>query len=238
MKHPFLGLFLLFAGSCIAAQSEPADSLSSSKITSDSALQSVNTAHPLPFKAGDALSIVTYPDTNAFPKGFYPIDGDGYVDFPIIGYLQVTKLSAEELTKLLAEKYVDYMRYPLMTIRPVIRITFSGGFFKPGLYWVNPNASLWEALQFAGGAQRMDGYKKMKWERNNTMVNDNLAPFLQDGKSLYQIGFVSGDQITILQQPFRTKWDVFRGDVIPLITSSLSIVISALTLYYTSQYRR
>jgi len=196
-------------------------------------------AHPLPFQAGDALEIRTYPDTTAFPRGFYPIDGEGFVDFPIIGYVKVTTLSADALTKMLAEKYVDYMRYPTMSVRPVMRITFQGGFMRPGLYWINPNATLWEALQMTGGTQRMDGCQKIKWERSGKVVSDKLIVTLEDGKSLYQIGFKSGDQITVLQQPYRTKWEMFRGDVIPLISTSLSLVISALTLYFTAQrYQR
>lgn len=195
----------------------------------------VASTHPLPFQAGDALEIRTYPDTTAFPRGFYPIDGEGFVDFPIIGYVKVTGMSADVLTKMLAEKYVDYMRYPLMTIRPVMRITFQGGFVQPGLFWVNPSATLWEALQMTGGTQRMDGVKKLKWERSGKVVSDTLTVALEDGKSLYQIGFKTGDQITVLQQPYRTRWDVFRGDVIPLITASLALVISALTLYTNAQ---
>lgn len=195
----------------------------------------VDSAHPSPFRAGDALEITTYPDTVAFPSGFYPIDGDGYTDFPIIGYTKVTEMSVSTLTTYLAEKYVDYMRYPTMSVRPMIRVTLQGGFFQPGLYWVSPNASLWDALKVAGGTQRTDGCRKLKWERDNKVVSNNLVPFLESGQSLYQIGFQSGDQITVLQQQYRTKWDIFRGDVIPLLTTAASITISIMTLAYLIQ---
>ena len=109
---------------------------------------------------------------------------------------------------------------------------------RPGLYWVNPNATLWEAVQLTGGTQRMDGCKKLKWERSGAIVKSDLTTVLEEGQSLYQIGFKTGDQVTVLQQPYRTKWEVFRGDVIPLITTSVSLVISAMIMYYTSQYRR
>ena len=189
----------------------------------------------LRFVPGDALLVSTWPDSAGFPRGFYPIDGDGYVDFPIVGYLKVTDKSPEALSKILSEKYVDFMRYPHMSIRPMLRVSLSGGFYRPGLYWINPHASLWDAVRTAGGTQRLDGFKKMKWERDGGVVKENLVPLLQEGKSLYQIGFKSGDQITVLQQPLRTGWEVFRTDVLPMISFSISTAISVFTLYNTMQ---
>lgn len=209
-----------------------------SPIVKSTPVLAAGSTRPLPFKAGDALEVTAYPDSQGFPAGLYTIDGEGYVDLPIIGYLNVTGMTAHELEKLLANKYIDYMRYPLLKIRPRIRVTFNGGFFRPGLYWVDPHATLWDALHVAGGTQRMDGVKKLRWERSGKVVSNTLAVTLQEGKSLYQIGFKTGDQITVLQQPYRTRWDVFRGDVIPLVTTSLSLIISAFTLYYTAQRYR
>ncbi len=186
---------------------------------------------PLPFKPGDALEIITYPDTGAFPTGFYPIDGEGFVDFPIIGYIKVTNMSSDALAKLLAEKYVDFMRYPHMKVRPVIRIALNGGFYRPGLYWINPHASLWEAIQMAGGPQRPDGFKKLKWERNNEVFKQNLAPVIQEGKSLYQIGFTTGDQLTVIQQPQRTGWELFKTEILPMLTFSITTAVSIFTVY-------
>lgn len=193
----------------------------------------------LSFSPGEALHISTWPDTGAFPEGVYLIDGEGYVNFPIIGFVKVTEFTPDSLAKFLAEKYVDFMRYPHMTIRPLIRIAFNGGFYKPGLYWVDPRYSLWEALQLAGGVTRTDGFKKLKWERGGTVLTKDLTPLLEEGKSLYQIGFKSGDQITIVQTPHREGWELFKADVLPIITLSVSTIISVLSIYNTLMiYRR
>jgi protein involved in polysaccharide export with SLBB domain len=228
MLNCFFILIISFRASSEGAQSQVLTATANSMQTLG------DSTHPLPFKAGDALEIIPYPDT-AFPAGHYPIDGEGYVDFPIIGYVKVTTMSPDMLAKLLAERYVDYMRYPLMTIRPVIRVTFNGGFYKPGDYWIDPHASLWQAIQIAGGTLRSDGYKKLQWERSNVILKKNLSLILEEGKSLYQIGFQTGDQITIIQQPLRTKWEVISSDIIPLLITSISIIISAFALYNTSQ---
>jgi len=194
-------------------------------------LQSDKNVRPLPFKSGDGLEILAFPDTGGFPSGFYPIDGEGYVDFPIIGYIKVIELSADTLAKILAEKYIDFMRYPYMRIRPAIRVSLNGGFYRPGLYWIDPHATLWEAIQTAGGTLRADGFRKLKWERNSLVLNDHLTPIIQEGKSLYQIGLQSGDQITIIQRPQQTNWDVFRSDILPVLTMTISTVVSAFTVY-------
>jgi protein involved in polysaccharide export with SLBB domain len=197
------------------------------------ATDSGNAARPLPFKAGDALGIITYPDSATFPAGIYPIDGEGYVDFPLLGYVKVTTLTADSLGTLLSKRYVEFMRYPHMRIRPLVRIAFNGGFHQPGLFWVDPHASLWEALREAGGTQRWDGFGKIKWERNNLVLQENVVPVLEEGKSLYQIGFKTGDQLTVIQRPARTGWEIFRMDVLPLITTTVTVTASLFTIYNT-----
>jgi len=204
---------------------------STSKKGADAPSLSNDAVRPLPFRPGDALQVVTYPDTTAFPSGFYPIDGEGYCDFPIIGYMKVTEKSADDLAKTLSEKYVDFMRFPHIKIRPMIRVALNGGFYRPGLYWINPHATLWEAVQTAGGTQRRDGFEKVKWERDRTVVTEDLVPLLEQGKSLYQLGFKTGDQITVLRQPDKSGWEVFTTDVLPVVTFAITTAVSVLTVY-------
>ena len=70
------------------------------------------------------------------------------------------------------------MSYPHMSIRPMVRISFTGGFYQPGLMWVDPHSSMWEALQVAGGPQRKDGMEKIKWDDQYNVklldVDENL----------------------------------------------------------------
>ena len=228
MKRLFIAIIPFLTVSFSVSGQTPADSAVATKPGTATLTSGVR---PLPFKPGDALEIITYPDTGSFPSGFYPIDGEGYVDFPILGYIKVTNMSSEALAKLLAEKYIDFMRYPYMRIRPVIRIALNGGFYRPGLYWVDPHATLWEAIKMAGGPQRPDGFSKLKWERNNTVYKKNLAPVIQEGKSLYQIGFLTGDQLTVIQQPQRTGWEVFKSEVLPMLTFSISTAVSVFSVY-------
>ncbi len=234
---PFSGL-LVFSFFCLSHAQSPEGDPGGQIPDSASSGEGVRAFHPLPFRAGDALEIVTYPDSGGIPAGVYSIDGDGFADFPIIGYVKVVDYTPESLAELLSGKYVDFMRYPYMSIRPLIRVALNGGFYRPGLYWIDPHVTLWETVQTAGGTQRRDGFEKLSWERDNAVVKENLVPLLQDGKSLYQIGFKTGDQLTVQQQPELTRWQAFRENIFPIMTFVLSTGISLITLYNTLELNR
>lgn len=195
---------------------------------------SINTAvRCLPFQPGDALLVTIYPDSATFPAGLYPIDGEGYADLPKLGYVKVTNITAEQLEDTLKNTFAEFMRYPLIKVRPLFRLIFIGGFQRPGLYWVDPHWTFSQTLQLAGNTVRPDGVKKMIWERNRVPISRDLIPMIQSGSSLYQLGLKSGDQITVSARPPRSGWDVFRTDVLPVITVSLSTVVTAATVYQT-----
>jgi protein involved in polysaccharide export with SLBB domain len=189
--------------------------------------------HPLPFLAGDALQITVFPDSTSIPSGIYPIDGNGYIDLPVIGYLKVTGMSTTVLADTLRATFAEFLRYPFIKIRPLTRITFMGGFRRPGDYWIDPHSSLWQAVQMAGNTTRSDGLKKMKWERDKKFVSENLLPFFQSGQSLYQIGFRSGDQMFVTHRGERTGWEVFRVEVLPMLTFTMSTALTAASVYQT-----
>jgi protein involved in polysaccharide export with SLBB domain len=186
----------------------------------------------LQFKPGNALKISVYPDSGAFPGGVYPIDSRGMVDLPIIGYLKVIDMSPRQIELLLTEKYSTYLPRPNISVRPVYRISLLGGFLRPGLYWVDPRASLWSAVEKAGGPQREDGIGKIQWVRGSKIVTKNIVPFFQSGASLYSIGFESGDQLCVTPRPRRQVMENIQTNVLPFLT----ILLTTASVYATYQF--
>ena len=186
----------------------------------------------LQFKTGDAVRIIVYPDSMGFPGGIYPIDSHGFVDLPIIGYLRVIDMSPEQIEKLLTEKYSAYLPRPNIAVRPAYRISLLGGFLKPGLYWVNPRESLWDAVEKAGGTQREDGIRKIKWERDAKIIKKTIIPEYQSGASLYSIGFKSGDQLRVTARPRQQFLESFQTNIMPFFT----IILSAASVYAMYNY--
>ncbi|NLE02786.1 MAG: hypothetical protein GX640_23210 [Fibrobacter sp.] len=189
------------------------------------------------FHPGDAIRISVTPDTG-FPNGIYPVDGDGFVDLPMIGPVQVTKVDKSTFEKKVDSAYIPLLRYSSVQVRRVMSIGFQGGFLRPGVYWVSPGATLWQALSMSGGTVRSDGVKRLKWERSGKKIEQDLPSMLQEKKSITELGFKSGDIIRVVNRPEKTGWDVFKQEVLPLITLGLSSAMTAITLYDWYRGRR
>src|SRR5512133_1770632 len=106
------------------------------------------------FIQGEAIKISVYPDSTIFLNGFYHIDNEYRIDLPILGLVSLRNRSRADFISLLKKEYSDYLRYPNINVTPYMRVSFFGGFYRPGLYWVEPRSTLWDAVQMAGGVAR------------------------------------------------------------------------------------
>lgn len=182
------------------------------------------TSGSLPFVPGDGIFVNTFPDSNSFLNRIFPIDDRGYAEFPIVGKVNVSKMSEKQLVDFIKQTFKNYLRYPNIYVKPVVRISMLGGFQRPGLYYVDINNSLWDAVYKAGGAVLEDGIYEMHWERNEDEKSDEVTKLFESGISLRAMGFRSGDQVWTPSPQARTIWDTI-GDVMPILTFASSIFI-------------
>ena len=190
---------------------------------------------------GEAIRIYAYPDSASFVNGFYPIDGEGRIYLPLIGKMDVSTMSEKAFLDTLKAVYINYLRYPNLQVRHLIRISLLGGYQRPGLYYIDPDFSIWDAVFLTGGTTREDGLKRMKWERDRQIVAEDIIPYYQSGQSLSSIGFQSGDQLWTPVEPKRNWYDVVIRDVLlsqifPIVTTSASLYISYI-MYQTYRNR-
>ncbi len=181
------------------------------------------------FNAGDGLRITVPLDSTSFINGIYPIDGDGNIFLPIIGQYNVTSKSPEEFNIFLKSAYEQYLHYPEIQVTPLIRVGVLGGFNQSGMYYVEPQSSMWDLISMAGGTVHERGLKKMTWERDRKVLNKNLIPYLESGKSLQAIGFKSGDQIWTPSDN-RSFREVLVRDILPVATFFLSFYVGIMTI--------
>jgi protein involved in polysaccharide export with SLBB domain len=177
-----------------------------------------------PFRPGDAVQISVYPDSTSFLHRIFPIDGEGYIFLPIVGKKRIIGMTQSQFIEYLEQDFEAYLKTPNIQIRPLIRASALGGFARPNLYYIDPNATLWDLVQMAGGTVTEDGLKKMKWERNGKEFNFDLLSSYQAGRSLTQMGFRSGDQIWTPSLGKPSMW----SKMLPII----SVGVSFITLYY------
>jgi protein involved in polysaccharide export with SLBB domain len=188
-----------------------------------------------PFLRGDAVRISVYPDTALFVNGTYRIDDDGFVALPIVGRMRIDSLTTGQFESFLDTAYMRYLRYPAVEARPLMRLALLGGFQKPGLYYVSPRASLWEAVAQAGGPIREDGLKKLRWEREGKLLRGGLLSALEAGTSLAAFGVRSGDQLWVTHIQKRDGWDILTSEVLPIVSISISAATAFGTLYFAYQ---
>lgn len=95
----------------------------------------------------------------------YLIDKDGEIDFPVIGKVKISGLSADEVRILLRKKLEDYLKDPIINIRlQNFTVTILGEVKRPGTYPVNgERITILEALGLAGDLG-------VKGVRDNVMV--------------------------------------------------------------------
>jgi protein involved in polysaccharide export with SLBB domain len=199
----------------------------SREITRQSAL--THTLEGNRFIAGDALKIFIPLDTASFLNGTYPIDYSGFVVLPVAGRVKVTDLSPAEFTAYIQKTFEQYIRYPEVMVIPLIRVSLLGGFKMPGMYYVEPQRSVWDLISMAGGTNHERGLRKLVWERDRRVIRNNLIPCLESGESLSMLGFRSGDQIWTPTEN-RNIREILVREVLPFATFALSLYLGIMTL--------
>lgn len=182
------------------------------------------------FIAGDAVAISTLPDSLSFLNNIFPIDDRGFVELPIYGKAKITHMTVEEFEKFIRENFKDYLRFPDIKAKPMIRLSVLGGVARPGLYYFDSNHSLWEIIYEVGGTLNEDGLKQMRWERSGKTVEGDLVPHIQTGISLRDLGFRTGDQIWV-RSPQRPGFAERARGYLSFIAAAASIVTVYITYY-------
>ena len=95
----------------------------------------------------------------------YLVDKDGEIDFPVIGKIKISGLSAEEVRVLLRNELSGYLKDPIINIRlRNFTVTVLGQVNRPGTYPVQgERITILEALGYAGDLN-------VKGVRDNVMV--------------------------------------------------------------------
>ncbi len=185
-------------------------------------------------RPGDAIQILVYPDTSSFLHNVFRVDGEGNIFLPIVGKVRVTDMSEQEFIQFIKDNFSNYLKGPNLQVKHLIGVSLLGGFIRPGLYYVDQNLTLWQLLQMAGGTVHENGLKTMKWERNKKVINDDLVPYFQSGRSLQNLGMKSGDQIWTKTPGQPDIWQKSTQIVLPFVSVAVSVYTLYLTYYLIS----
>ena len=164
---------------------------------------------------GDILSIVLigYPDiapltagnqSNPYAAG-YPVDQQGFIQFPLVGRVKATGLSVPQFTANLRSQLQRYLKYSDPQVKVINyrgnKFFIDGEVKQPGEFAIaDVPVSLYGAISMAGGATPTGDSNNVVLNRKGTSYNIGLQSLRQMGASANQIYLQDGDSIHVNSQ--------------------------------------
>ncbi|WP_350560593.1 polysaccharide biosynthesis/export family protein [Psychrobacter sp. CAL346-MNA-CIBAN-0220] len=156
---------------------------------------------------GDVLSImlIGYPDITPAATAGFPVDQQGYVQFPLIGRIKASGISVPQFTTNLRSKLQRYLKYS----DPQVKITeyrgnkffIDGDVKQPGEFAItDAPVSLYSAISMAGGATLTGDSDNIVLNRKGISYPLGLQSLREIGSSANQIYLQNGDSIHVNSQ--------------------------------------
>jgi len=164
------------------------------------------------------------------------IDNDGTIQFPLIGSVQVSGTTTEQLRAYLEQALAPYVKEPKVTVQVVftgsIRYYLLGEFTSPGLKYSDRPLRLLEAMSLAGSVSLERASLRSAYVvRNGKRLPVNFLRLIRAGDLAQNIALRSGDVILI---PDNTSEQAFvfggsagsnpRGGAVQFVNGRLTLL--------------
>lgn len=156
---------------------------------------------------GDVLSIMLtgYPDITPPSTAGFPVDQQGFVQFPLIGRIKASGISVPQFTANLRGQLQRYLKYsdPQVKIAEYRGNKFfiDGDVKQPGEFAIaDAPVSLYGALSMAGGTETTGDSNNIILNRNGKSYSLGLQSLQQLGSSGNQIYLQNGDSVHVNSQ--------------------------------------
>ncbi len=193
-------------------------------------VQSVN-AEALPFLTPSEDSRSLNDNRSPYEKG-YLVDKFGNIEMLLIGKIQVSGLTLQEVRELLRTKFKEYIDNPLVSVkRYEFKFTVLGEFNKPGTYSLTQErVTLTDAIGLAGDLTSYGNRTNIKIMRVNereskTIMVDMTSNDAFDPEKMF---LKPGDVIYV--EPIRRKALANISPALTTITSIVSVTILMITV--------
>ena len=161
---------------------------------------------------GDILSIVLigYPDiapltagnqSNPYAAG-YPVDQQGFIQFPLVGRIKASGMSVPQFTASLRSQLQRYLKYSDPQVKIINyrgnKFFIDGEVKQPGEFNIaDTPISLYGAISMAGGATPTGDSNNIVLNRKGVTYNIGLQSLRQMGSSANSIYVQDGDSIHV-----------------------------------------
>ncbi len=189
-------------------------------------------------RPGDKVTIEVF--TSAGEKvdvvaGERILDRNGDVYLPYVGTVRASGLDQNSLREVLVTGYGSFYADPVVNVKVLLRVNVTGAIPRPGQYFMDPTATLLDALAAAGGANieyATVGSMIPGDPRNVQLVREGMRQILnfhptQITDETLHLRIRSGDWIHVPAENKTAVRDqvLFWGGLISLASSTISLVI-------------
>ena len=189
-------------------------------------------------RPGDRVTIEVF--TSAGEKvdvvaGERILDRNGDVYLPYLGTIHADGLDQNSLRELLVAGFAGFYAEPVVNVKVQLRVNVTGAVPKPGQYFLDPTATLLDALSSAGGANTefaVTGNMIPGDAKNIQLVRDGVRQVLnfhpaEISDETLQLRIRSGDWLHVPSENKTAVRDqvLFWGGLVSLASSTISLVI-------------
>lgn len=182
---------------------------------------------------GDILSIILvgYPDITTAGASGYPVDQQGFIQFPLIGRIKASGISVPQFTANLRSQLQRYLKYSDPQVKVINyrgnKFFIDGEVKQPGEFNIaDAPISLYGAISMAGGATPSGDSNNIVLNRKGVTYNIGLQSLRQMGSSANNIYVQDGDSIHVNSQS-RNKVYVLgefgKVEPVPILEQGLSL---------------
>lgn len=181
----------------------------------------------------DILSIILvgYPDITAAGATGYPVDQQGFIQFPLIGRIKASGMSVPQFTANLRGQLQRYLKYPDPQVKVIEyrgnKFFIDGEVSKSGEFnLADTPVSLYSAISMAGGATATGDSDNIVLNRGGVSYDIGLQTLREMGSSANQIYIKNGDSIHVNSQS-RNKIYVLgefgKVEPVPILEQGISL---------------
>ena len=148
------------------------------------------------------------------------------LELPQVGAVALAGVLRSELKGRVETHLAQYLRDPVVTVRPLIRILVEGDVARPGFYAAGPQQPLSDVITAAGGFTQRAKASAIRVERGSDRIWSGapLQQALGQGYSLDQLNLRAGDRLLV-----PTRGDAERTLRILGVVITIPIAIYSLT---------
>lgn len=157
----------------------------------------------------------------------YTVDEKGFIDYPLVGLLEVKGKTVAEISNMVASRIEKYVNNATVKVKLVsFKVTVLGEVKTPGVYFIyNERASLFEVLGFAGDLTDMANRHQVKLIRNVGTQVQITSLDLTDRNLVESKSYFLLPNDVIYAEPLKAKNFRLNLPTISLIVSSVTTIL-------------